>query len=256
MKKTRRKELKTNELSAILKQIYENALQYSNYLIGGALVIVLVLVAGLIYRQNKQNALQAARKEYNEIRQLDATVDPNLIDRARILASENSSDRNLGPAALELQATMNYKLAMSIRDPKEKARKIEHLKEAKEIYQQLIDKFSTLPNVTDRANFSLAAVEESLVVMGESSIDQVREHYRKLAENEKSPFKPLAESLIETLDEKTKPLEIVASRPAEKPLLAPPDPPTTQPKPVITRSKLKKIDKPTSAPATSTAPAK
>ena len=138
----------------------------------------------------------------------------------------------------------------------EKARKIEHLKEAKAIYQQLIDKFSTRPDVTDHAYMGLAAVDESLFVMGESTIDQVREHYRKLADNDKSPFNPLAVKLIENLDERTQPLEIIASRPADKPPTTQPTIPTTQPIAVKKVLEAQKKDRITPAPATSTAPTK
>jgi hypothetical protein len=256
MKKTRRQELKTNELSIILKQIYENILRYSNYLIGGVLVIVLVLVVGLIYQQNRRNAIHNAWNEYNEIKQSDVITDPNLIDRARILASENSTDRNLGPAAMKLQATLNYDLAMSITDPQQKAQKIEYLKEAKTIYLQIIDQFSTLSDVTDRAYMGLAAVDETLLVMGESSIDEVRQHYQRLVANDKSTFKPLAEKLIENVEERTKPLQVIASRPAEKPPTIKPLSLTTQPTPVIQKPKIERIETPASAPATSTTPAK
>ncbi|UCD30089.1 MAG: hypothetical protein JSV03_06345 [Planctomycetota bacterium] len=254
MKKTRRQELKTNELSIMLKQMYEAILRYSNYMIGGALVVVLVLVIGMIYNQNRRNARRNAWNEYREIQQLDITVDPGLIDRARILAGEFSSDRNLGPATLELEASLHYKLAMSLTSPSDRADRIDHYNEAKSMYQQLIEKYNTRPEVVNRAHMSLAAIEESLLIMGESTIDMVREHYQYLAAADKSTFKSVAEDLLDSLEERIAKVEIVATRPAETPTTQA-RAPATQPQKPKQRIEVKMVDIPSTAPATSTTPA-
>jgi len=236
MKKTRRQELKTNELSVFLKQVYEKAMQYSNYLLAGVLVVVLVLVVGLIYQQNQRNALRTGRKEYEDIRQFDVTVDPGLIDRARVLASDFSEDPNLGPAALELQDTLNYQAAIRADSKQVQVDKIKHLKEAKRLYQQLIDKYGNREELVDRTHMSLASIEESLLLAGESTIEQVRAHYQRLIDNDISPYKPLAENLLNDLEERTSPVRIITTQPATQPITT--RPATTQPvttRPVTTR---------------------
>ena len=53
MKQTRRKELKTNELSVYLQQIYEAAVRNATYLVGGVVVVVIVLVVALLTQRNR-----------------------------------------------------------------------------------------------------------------------------------------------------------------------------------------------------------
>jgi len=249
MKKSRRKELKTNILSVYLQQIYEAAARNATYLIGGFVVLVLVLVIGLVVQRNRHRALQEAWRQYYELRQQDVRLRPDVLNRTRSLASEYSEDADLGPMALKLQADQCYQLGLSLSESRERSRRLELMKEAKETYERLIRQFASRPDVVAVARMSLAAVEESLVLAGESDITAVRDCYQQLIDGKPNPYQQLARDQLEDLDKRIESLEIVATRPAE----------TTRPaeatRPAETTRPAEGPPPPASAPASTTRPA-
>lgn len=238
MKQSRRKELKTNELSLYLQQIRDAFLQYSSYIIGGIVAVVLILVIAL-YVQSQRAQVDAAR--WAERREIEAQaaveIKPETIERADRLAREAVGDPRLGPVARELHADLAYQRALDISpetDPDEYTRL---LNEARSSYQILVDQYADRPDVVTRARLGLGAVLESLHVVGQAELDAATQHYRLVAESENPTYAALARRRLETLAERTRPLTIVATRPAETqpvpefetPATAAAEPPTETP---------------------------
>ncbi len=224
MKHARRKELKTNELSILLQQIYEGGQRHANYIIGGVVIVVLVLVIGIVVVRSRHQATQAGWRSYQEIREAKQ-LDAALLDRARALAAEYGDESGLGPLAVQLHGDVAYDAAMEQSPLDAESKRLELLKEAKSVYERLIDRYAaTEPIVADRARMSLAGVEESLVLAGEGKRGDVEALYKALIEGETSPYKRQAQTLLDTLDGRLKQIEIVATRPA-------PDPPPPLPMP-------------------------
>ncbi len=221
MKQTRRKELKTNELSLYLQQIYEAMQRHSSYLIGGLVVVVLVLVVGLYVQHNRHKTLQDAWNNYYDLSGKDVVTQPDALDKARALAAEYADHRDLGPVVLQLRGDLAYPLAMSLNGEKDRDRRLELLREAKSSYEQMLQNFSDRPEVGARARMSLAGVEETLVALGQSKPEQVREYYQKLVDTKPNAFAELAAKKLIDLDKHLEPLKIVATRPAPPPTTAP-----------------------------------
>lgn len=226
MKQARRKELKTNELSLYLQQVYEAASRNATYIIGGVVVVVLVLVVGLIVRRNRLVAQQDAWRTYYNIRDESAKLTPELVDQARSLAASHSGDRDLGPRVLQLQGDLAYAMAISLSPNQEKERRAELFNEAKTAYEQEIRSFSVKPEVVARARLSLASVEESLAVENHGDGAVARSLYQEVIDGGVSEFQADAKARLASLDERLIPLPIVASRPAEPAVTTMP---TTQP---------------------------
>ncbi len=247
MKHTRRKELKTNELSVYLQQIYEAAARNATYLIGGVVVVVLVLVIGLLVQRNRNRAELDAWNSYSEIRSGDVVSDPALLDRARGLAAGYGDNSDLGPLVLELQASLGHQRSLSTTRPVENAPEIKLLKEARGSYERLLEKFGQRADVAARARMSLASVEETLLVAGQGNIQTVRKHYQQVIDAEPNPYQDIARDLLANLEERVARLEIVAPAelPASEPAATTKPAPDTKPAPAA---------KPATMPATTIAP--
>ncbi len=218
MKQTRRQELKTNTLSVYLSQIYERAQLYSNYITGGLVVVLLVLVVGAYLRHSRQVATQNGWKRFYEIVDPsdDAGGDVDLITRAERLADEYAGHRQIGLAARELQADLTYEEAMKLSPVGgDRGRRVELLKSARRLYQELLDGHAREPLAAARLRMSLAACIENLVLLDEARADEAQALYQQVAADPASPFKPLAEKMAQTLATRVAPLKIVATRPAE-----------------------------------------
>ncbi len=237
MKQTRRKELKTNELSIYLQQIQEAVGRHSNLIIGGVVVVVLILVAGLLVQRNRHATRQAAWENYHGIQSRMTTITPELIEEARQLAEDTRNQGDLGPLAMELHADLNYSLAITLQGEPERTKQL--LQNAKSIYEQTLARFGSLPAVAARVRMSLAAVEESLLVAGEGDVERIRKLYQQVIDDPASGFSADASGQLATLDRRLIPLEILATRPAEEPGAA--AAPAAQLQPVL-------IETPTPAP--------
>ncbi len=218
MKQTRRQELKTNTLSVHLARIYENAQAYSSYITSGLVVVLLVIVVGAYVRHSRQVATQTGWKRFYEIADpsADAGGEVDLITKAERLADEYAGHRQIGFAARELQADLTYEEAMKLSPTGgDRARRVELLKSARRIYQELLDAHGREPMAAARLRMSLAACIENLVLLDEARVEEAQTLYQQVAADPASPFKPLAEKMAQTLAARIAPLTIVATRPAE-----------------------------------------
>lgn len=240
MKQQRRHELKTNDLSVYLKEIYEAIQRNSRYVVGGIVVVVMVLVILLVVKRNRAAAVIAAETTYEEVLSGDLTADPTLLDKARELAEQYGDDRRLGPKMLSLRGNMLYTSALSLTAPDQKADRVERLEQARAVFNDLLQRFGTRQNVEAKARMMLAKIEESLIVEGKGNVDIVRTIYQELKNSETGLYATQAEQRLASLDERLTPLKIVEA-PATKP--APAEEPTTAPA----------ADAPTTAPATAPA---
>lgn len=218
MKQSRRKELKTNELSVYLNQLYEAAQRNASYLIGGVVVVVVVLVVGLLVQRSRHRAEADAWNSYNTIRRGDVTTDPALLDNVQTLVAEYGDHADLGPLVLELQGRLAHQLALSMSEDENKQERVRLLKQARDAYRQELDTFGERLDIGDRVRMSLAAVEESLYVEGESEIDTIRQLYGDVVDRDDSPFRETAQGLLDELETRLSPVELVATRPAETPI--------------------------------------
>jgi hypothetical protein len=233
MKQSRRQELKTNVLSVYLQQAYEKTRLYANYIIGGAAIVVVVIVAGMVMRHNRLAALDQAQRTYSELRGGNVAQKPELIDQAGRLADEQGPDSEIGAQARELQGDLAYQLAMGM-TKKDQAEKIRRLKQAQTIYEQLLTTSANWPGVAARLRMSLAATEESLFVAGEGSAEDIRRQYQQVIDGQDESFKTLARAQLNSLDDRLAKLTIVATQPAASApattaALGPSSRPTTRP---------------------------
>lgn len=213
MKQSRRKELKTNELSQYLNQLYEAASQYTNYIIGGLVVVVLILVIGSIVRANRVNAMQAAWNQYEELSGSPAVSDEQL-DEAQALADEWAVTSRLGSQVWGLQANLLYKRAIALLDEGDTEQAVKLLNEARQVNDQLIDAYDDKPIIQAEALMRQSAVLESLLMEGQAEQQTVAEVYQQLIDIPNCPYATLAEKQLNTLDDRTRTLKVVATQPA------------------------------------------
>ncbi len=219
MKKTRRHELKTNELSVLLKETYAKLAEYANYIVVGLVAAVLILIIAFVVRHNRLAAEQFAWQTYYDIREGNVIEQPELLDRAATLAAQLAGDRVLEPLALELEADLAYHLAVGPGTTLEREERIRNLTRAQSLYEQLLTRFAHRPATADRLRMSLAAAGESLHALDPNlaDLDAIRELYQAVLEGEPTAFQPLAQERLDTLAERTQPLQVVATRPADPP---------------------------------------
>lgn len=216
MKQARRKELKTNELSIYLEQIRDAAVRYSNYILGGIVLAVLILMIGFYVQSSRAQAESARWTEYREIQQqANQSINADLIARAERLAQETAADPRLGPVARELHAELAYQAGLDTSPVSNPEQFTAFLNQARESYQKLINEHAKRPDVTARARLGLAATLENLLVVGKAQPQDAAEQYRQVAESKNEAYADLARSRLDTLPERTRPLTIVATRPAE-----------------------------------------
>jgi len=228
MKQQRRHELKTNDLSVYLKEVYEAIQRNSRYIVGGLVVVVVVIVIGLVTQRNRMAAETAAWEEYDKLLRGDVTTDPTLLDSTRKLTEQYADDGRLGPSVLSLRGNMLYTSALSLTAPDQKADRVERLEQARTVFNDLLQRFGTRQNVKAEARLMLAKIEESLIIEGEGNVDVVRAIYQELKNSETGLYATQAEQRLASLDERLTPLKIVET-PATKP--APAEEPTTAPAP-------------------------
>lgn len=237
MKQARRKELKTNELSIYLQQIQEAVVRNSNYIIGGIVVVVLILMIGLYVRSSRHQAEAARWNELEELQRQAATeLKPETIERAQRLANDTTGDKLVGPKARELHADLVYQQAMDLSPVSKPDEYAGLLNEAKQSYQAMINTYADLPTVVARGRLGLASTLESLHAVDKAQVDEVRKQYEQIIESGKAnkalaPYVETALMRMETLTERTRPLQIVATLPAEpvETAPAPAESGTTQP---------------------------
>lgn len=232
MKQTRRKELKTNALSVYLQQIHDAIRRNSRYLIGAAVVVALVLVVGLLVKRSRQDTMQDAWAIYHELRLGDVTRDATLLDRVRALAEEHGDDDDLGPRTLELLGRLSHQRALSLPSDEDRSRRLELIEDARSAYERLLAEFDDDVTLAAGARMGLASVEEALILAGKGDKENVRQLYQQVIDAPCNPYQSQAEGLLEHLDRRLVPLEIVDPPPPPEPPTRPAEetePPTTVP---------------------------
>src|SRR5687767_12970875 len=136
MKQTRRKELKTNELSIFLHQMYDSIQRNATYLLAGIVVVVIVLVIGLYVQHRRHKTMTDAWTSYYEVRELDVTTKPEALDRARELADKYGDNAQLGPEVLQLRGDLTHEVALGLVKPEDEDRRIKLLEEANTSFEQ------------------------------------------------------------------------------------------------------------------------
>lgn len=251
MKQQRRHELKTNDLSVYLTQIYEAIQRNSRYVLGGTVVVVVVLIVFLVAQRNRMAAEAAAWTEYDGVRSGDLTADPSLLDKARELAERYADDKRLGPSILLLEGSMLYMSALNLTGPDQKAQQIEQLREARQVFSELIRRFESRRNVRAEAKMMLAKIEESLIVLGGGGdVDTIRSIYQELKDSPTGLYAGQAEERLANLDERLVPLKIV-DPPATAPAAA--EEPSAVPMPAAETTTAPAVEAATTAPATAPA---
>ncbi len=241
MKQSRRKELKTNELSLYLQEVRDGMMRHSSYIIGGIVVVVLILMIGLYVQHNRHETEAAHSRAYREIQQALMEGKTDVIDRASVLAGATADDARLGPQAAELYARLLYAKAMTISPLSESPERAELLDKSQKAYEALLSKYSDRADLVARTRLSLADVQETLYVAGKGGLEPIRELYREVVKAKVAPYAEMAASRLETLDARTMKLQVVATRPAEVPASAPASAPMAEAAPA-------------SAPAVASAP--
>jgi hypothetical protein len=233
MKQSRRQELRTNELSIKLQELYEKANRYSTHILVVVLALLVIVLVTNYLRSRQAATLQQASEELSDVRGLDVTSEEdNALERARQLVEAYGDTDRVGPQARDLLGRMVYQKAMLMNPRTEKETYVKLLKEAEETYQGLIAAYATDPMAVAEARMMLAKINESLAVVGERDSERVRELYASLADNEAGIYKSLAEEALASLDERLKPLRLVEpgspeTQPARTPIA--PDEPETAP---------------------------
>lgn len=229
MKQARRKELKTNDLSQYLQQIYENVQKNSTAILGGLFAVVVILAVILLVQRWRHSNMEEAWKTYFELQTKDPVAEPEALERARGLAQKEADNPDLGPLAMQLEGDFAYSIASTLTNPAELQRRIDLLQQARRSYEQMASRYQGRPLVTNRANMSLAAANESLIVVGRNTLspsqidvlkDQAKASYRAVLENRPNAFADLAESQLSDFESRLEPLKVVATQPATSPAMA------------------------------------
>jgi hypothetical protein len=197
-----------------LKAAYQWANNNSNYIVGGLVVIVLVLVIGWVVRGRQLQAEQAAWNKYNDLQKTENITEAD-IDQADALIQEFKDDRNLGPVVMGLKADLLYERAMDMSPLEKQDRRVELLKQARQASEQLIRNYSKQTLVVAQSRMRLAAIEETLYLAGESDKEKIRKIYQQLTEAEASPYAAIAEELLNSLDDRLADMKLVTTQPAD-----------------------------------------
>ncbi len=221
MKQTRRKELKTNDLSIRLQQFSDSIQRNATYWLGVIVIVVAILVIALYVQHRRHKTMAEAWSAYYEVREMNVVTKPEALDRARELADKYGDNAQLGPAVLQLKGDMACEAALALVKPEEQTRRIELLENAKASFEQLLQQYGSDPQIEARAHMSLAKVGETLLALNKGKIEEVRGHYQALVEKKPNPFVEISEKRLGELTKKLEPLNIVATRPAEPPASAP-----------------------------------
>ena len=231
MKQTRRKELKTNELSIFLQQTWDSIARNSNYVLGGIVVVALVLAIGLFMKHSAAQTEARQWQEYRDIQQAVAEGKDDALDRAEALANQTAGNAKIGPQALSLYADMLHDKAMAISPIPHSPERDTLLEKAENRYQQLIRTYAGRPDVVSAARMRLAAVTETLYVAGKSDrLEIAKQQYKEIQKDEKNAFATLAKQKLDTLVARTAKIETVETRPAE------PTPEAAATKPTATKT--------------------
>lgn len=244
MKPSRRHELKTNELSVFLQQTYASAKQNRNYVIGGVVLVVGILIVGYYVQSRRHQSRDAAWDELRAVQSEIGKPSLEVLNRAKDLASAQAGSSDLGARTATLVGDVAYELALTEDMVKQPAKQLELLREARKQYESVIKDCADQAEEVAAARYRLAKTEESLIAFGEGTKAAVLAQYEILAKAEHGTFKLLAEQAMETLDERLQPLKLVATRPAETP--------ATQP---TTAPAIPSAEAPAVAPVDTTAPA-
>ncbi|HPD30655.1 MAG TPA: hypothetical protein PLL20_11715 [Phycisphaerae bacterium] len=214
MKQRRRQELKTNELSIYLGQMYDFLVRNSTYVVGGVVVVALVIIVATMNARSQHRAKVDAMNRIRAIQSGEAVQDLKLLDEIKDLIAEYGDDPWLGPSLLDLQASLAHHLALGRTSEADKAEHDRLLDEARSACERAIQRFRSQPLVMARAKLALAAVEETLFVEGKGDQERIRKLYQEVIDGPVSPYQRLASEQLSSLDARLAKLEIVATRPA------------------------------------------
>lgn len=217
MRQSRRQELKTNELSIYLQQAYDFVSRHLTYVVGAVVVVVLIIIVGTLNVRSQHQARVNAMERINDIKAGRIARDARLLDEVKDLANSYGGDAGLGPDILDLQASLAHELALNLTTGPDKARRAELLKEAREACERAIRQFKDRSEIVARARFTLAGVAETVLLDGQVEPDkqkqEIRDLYQQVIDGPANPYKELAKAQLESLDQRTAKLEIVAARP-------------------------------------------
>lgn len=212
MKKSRRQELKTNELSVYLQQGYEFIRKNATYLIGGTVIVVLILVVSMVNLRGTRRARAEAYQVDTELRFEDPTDE--VLDRAREHATAFSKDATLAVRVRETYASKATQKALMLSEATERERKIELLKEALSVHEGIVRDFGNRADAVARAKWSIATISDSLAALGEMAPQQVRALYEAVADSATSPYRGAARDILDGFDVRFEELKVVTTRPA------------------------------------------
>jgi hypothetical protein len=228
MKQRRRQELKTNELSIYLQQIYDFLVRNSTYVVGGVVVVALIIIVATMNSRSQRRAKVEAMNRITAIQGGEAVQDLKLLDEVKDLVNSYGDDPGLGPSLLDLQASLAHRLALGRASEADKTEHERLLDEATSACEQAIRKFAGQPVVVSRAKLALAAIEETRFIDGQGNGEKIRKLYQEVIDGPVNPYQKLASEQLGSLENRLAKLEIVATRPAAS------APATTQP--VTTRA--------------------
>jgi hypothetical protein len=230
MKQSRRKELKTNELSIYLQQIYDFLSRNVTYVVGAAVVVGLIIIVGTLNVRSQRRARADTAERLQLIQAGDVTPDAKLLDELKDMATDYGNDPGLGPEILGMQASLANQLALNLTTEADKPRRDQLLQEAKAACERQIRDFGNRPDIVARARLVMATVEETMYMDHKATLDQIRDLYKQIIDGPPNPYQELAKERLNTLAERTAPLKLVPAPPPP-----PPTPVATAPAPTTTR---------------------
>lgn len=217
MKQSRRQELKTNDLSVYLQQTWEAIQRNATYLIGGLVVVVLLVVAVMYNRRTAAEASDAAWVTLLGLQQRSA-LDPSrdLLTDIESAVGAFGNREDVGTRLLELRGQTSLRVASTLGPDADRKERIDLLKQAQSDLESVVSRGKVGPVLVNGARMNLAAVHESLALLGEEAdgVEKARELYQKVIAEEDQPYADLAKRLKGVLDEPLKPIELATTRPA------------------------------------------
>jgi len=244
--KTRRQELRTNELIKELMQLREFVVRRWQWLALGAGAVVLVV--GIVWYQAYSRSARRA-EGLGMILSAYASEDAGAADRIdRFLQiADEYSDKEVVLAALyAVGRVADHELLNAPTAADAQARREKALAAAERAYERMIAEFGDRPSVVACGRLGLAAVAESRGLK-----EEARKQYKAIIDEPRfaglTQYRSLAITRERTLDERMEPLEILPplpkTQPATQPASGPAAPAATHPS--ETRPATRTADAPT-----------
>lgn len=214
MKAKRRQELKTNDLAQQLEDLRKFISNYGNYLLGGLVVIVVIVVGARMYTGSRSKAVETGWGKIESASVAAAADVRGSVETLKGVAAD-TGDPMLQSTALLRAADLCYGSAVTFRTgPIDQ----ERVNNAEDLYKRVLREHADNLIAAASSYAGLAAISETrFALTGDMTHkEQARQYWAKLRDDERFnvwPQKAIALEKLNTLDERLAPVALVEAPP-------------------------------------------